>query len=174
MAVIDGWTVLLMEARVRNFERWPILGREIWRSLPGWADRNTYIEEVDYMKRFLSGHLDWMDQELRPTSDAEAFAEVFGSSVRQSAPRFSASPNPFRTGTTIRVEGPDETFSELAVFNLLGRKVAAVKSDRDSNGKAAFRWDGMDGLGNPAAAGIYILRFVGDGGRYPAVRLVKY
>ena len=56
-------------AQQRNFQRWPILGVELWRSLPGWAERDTYQKEVDYMKTFFVNHLNWMDQQLASVPD---------------------------------------------------------------------------------------------------------
>lgn len=72
LAFIDQTAALLSEgAQQRNFERWPVLGRQLWRSLPGWYDRDTYEKEVDYMKEFLVAHLDWMDQELSEVFDQQ-------------------------------------------------------------------------------------------------------
>ncbi len=62
---INQTTVYLNEAQERNFQKWPILGMEIWRSTPGWNERNTYPKEVDYLKDFLVRRLNWMDGQLR-------------------------------------------------------------------------------------------------------------
>lgn len=65
MAIVDSTTAYLDEAQARNFEKWPILGVELWRSTPGWAARNTYQKEVDYLKTFVRNRLGWMDAQLR-------------------------------------------------------------------------------------------------------------
>jgi hypothetical protein len=65
---IDQTTATLNEAQERNFQKWPILGVEIWRSTPGWGERNTYQKEVDYLKDFLANRLNWMDNQLRGPS----------------------------------------------------------------------------------------------------------
>jgi len=69
MQFIDETAQYLDEAQERNFQRWPILGVELWRSLPGWESRYTYQHEVDYMKDFLIDHLSWMDGELESVKD---------------------------------------------------------------------------------------------------------
>lgn len=65
LAVIDSTAAYLAEAQQRNFQRWDILGREVWRTSPGWRDRDTYEKEVDYLKTFLTNRLAWMDSQLR-------------------------------------------------------------------------------------------------------------
>jgi hypothetical protein len=170
MNVIDGWAVLLAEAQARNFTRWPILGRELWRSLPGWSERDTYEHELEYMKQYLRWRLEWIDSELRETSGTESPAV----SGKPAAIRIKAAPNPFRSGTTIRCSGPLKGSSELIVYNLLGRKVAAMKLQPDSYGAGTARWDGRDGRGNAVAAGIYILQLSGNGEKPAAERIFKY
>ncbi len=71
MNFIDSQAILLEEAQQRNFERWPILGEFTWRSLDGYAERDTYQKEVDYMKDFLQDHLNWMDDQMRLIPDQE-------------------------------------------------------------------------------------------------------
>ena len=69
MSIIDSIANYLDEAQQRNFVRWPILGVELWRSLPGWDERDTYQKEVDYMKNWLADHMDWMDIQLASVPD---------------------------------------------------------------------------------------------------------
>ena len=65
---IDQTAATLDEAQERNFQKWPILGVEIWRSTAGWEARDTYQKEVDYLKNFLVRRLNWMDSQLRGSS----------------------------------------------------------------------------------------------------------
>ncbi|MBN2519905.1 MAG: CotH kinase family protein [Bacteroidales bacterium] len=69
VSMIDGFAQQLDGAQQRNYTRWPILGVELWRSLPGWDQRNTYEKEVDYMKTWFVNHLNWMDQQLAVVPD---------------------------------------------------------------------------------------------------------
>jgi hypothetical protein len=64
MQFIDQTATYLNEAQIRNFKKWPVLGVQLWRSTPGWRERNTYQKEVDYLKTFLINRLNWMDDQL--------------------------------------------------------------------------------------------------------------
>ncbi len=58
---IDGLASLLNEAQQRNFERWLILGEDIW---PNYFIGDTYEEEVEYLKDWLTSRMNWMDVNL--------------------------------------------------------------------------------------------------------------
>ncbi len=69
MGYIDSVALYLDEAQKRNFQRWPVLGEELWRSLPGWDERDTYQKEVDYLKNWFAAHLEWIDTQLASVPD---------------------------------------------------------------------------------------------------------
>jgi hypothetical protein len=94
MNVVDSLAAHLNEAQVRNFERWPILGVEIWRSVPGWWERDTYAKEVDYLKSYLMNRLDWIDDQLRDVPPAAY-------TLHQNYP------NPFNSTTTLEFDLPE-------------------------------------------------------------------
>jgi hypothetical protein len=62
-AKIDALVADLGDARVRNFERWPILSRRIW---PNTFVGKSYADEIGYMKDFLFRRLQWVDQQFIP------------------------------------------------------------------------------------------------------------
>jgi hypothetical protein len=68
------------------------------------------------------------------------------------------SPNPFhgRTRIGFRVPGPGAR-TELALFDLSGRKLMTLFSGRVSGGKSVY-WDGRDRSGKRVAGGIYLIR----------------
>jgi hypothetical protein len=170
MAVIDGWTVRLDEARKRNFDRWPILGKEMWRSLPGWEERDTYEAELEYMKRYLREHLDWMDSELLKTSGLAPSQNRFAEAV----PEMRISPNPFRSGTTIRFSGKPRGPAEFVVYNLLGQRVARMTMDSDATGAGTVQWDGRDERGSAVAGGVYLIQWIANGKKTAATRIFKF
>jgi hypothetical protein len=49
------------EARARNYERWPILGRAIW---PNKYIGRTYEDEIKYLKDFIRQRLAWIDRQF--------------------------------------------------------------------------------------------------------------
>ena len=48
----------------RNFERWPVLGEQIWPNDEGAAQRQTYQDEVDYLRRWVLRRTAWLDAQL--------------------------------------------------------------------------------------------------------------
>lgn len=58
---IDSTAIVLQEARVRNFTRWPVIGQNIW---PNFYVGATYQDEVAYLKTYTARRLEWMDQEI--------------------------------------------------------------------------------------------------------------
>lgn len=60
---IDAMTRQLHESQGRNFERWPILGKGV---NPNWYVGETYEEEVNWMKEWLSKRLAWIDAQFVP------------------------------------------------------------------------------------------------------------
>ncbi|MFV1980593.1 MAG: FlgD immunoglobulin-like domain containing protein, partial [Rhodothermia bacterium] len=67
-------------------------------------------------------------------------------------------PNPFSGATAIRYALDQPGPAELSVYDLFGRRVRTLDSRNRSAGTHVITWDGHDGEGNPAAAGVYILR----------------
>lgn len=64
---VDAIVALLQEAQARNFERWPILGSAI---NPNWFAGDTYAEEVNWMKEWITKRLAWMDGQFIPPPSA--------------------------------------------------------------------------------------------------------
>jgi hypothetical protein len=58
----------------KNFQKWPILGVYIW---PNAFVGNTYQEELNYLKGWITDRLTWMDSATEPNSDL--YKESFSS-----------------------------------------------------------------------------------------------
>jgi len=58
---IDETTNLLHEAEIRNYEKWPILGRQVWPQYT-WGD--SYADEVKFMKDWVTHRLAWIDAQF--------------------------------------------------------------------------------------------------------------
>jgi hypothetical protein len=74
-AIIDSIIDLTESARIRNFERWPILGTYVWPNY-NWQG-NDYDDEVAYFRNYLMNRLNWIDhnidgQILKPAADISA------------------------------------------------------------------------------------------------------
>ena len=84
-------TNLLEEAQVRNFDRWPVLGTSIFSSPPGWAERDTYPEEVDFMTNWIDARHDWIYSQFL------------------AAPAFSRDGGPISSGFELNIVGVTNT-----------------------------------------------------------------
>ena len=61
MQYIDDRVAEMGDAPSRNFERWDILGQYVW---PNDFVGDTYEEEVNFLKTWLTTRLSWMDYNM--------------------------------------------------------------------------------------------------------------
>ena len=105
-----------------------------------------------------------------------AFAEFSRAIVRHLAPDFadglttsaegapefelalSCYPNPFNPSTTIVFTLPETAPTQLAVFDVRGRRIALLCQETLPAGKHEIRWNGQDDDGRSVAAGVYFSR----------------
>ena len=67
-------------------------------------------------------------------------------------------PNPFNPETTLTFGVPVHSEVQLAVYDVLGRRVRTLFGGRCRAGWHRLVWDGMDEAGRPMASGIYMIR----------------
>lgn len=67
-------------------------------------------------------------------------------------------PNPFNPATTITYILDKPAAVDLAVYNLLGQKIATLVNRKQAVGKYNVRWDGINYSGKQVSAGVYIYR----------------
>ncbi len=149
---IDDMAQYLNEARQRNFQKWPILGVEIWRSTPGAESRNTYQKEINYMKNWLEKRLQWMDEELEPFYTSLKEPNI---NKKIDAFQIHAHPNPFHKTTFIQYSLQIPGQIQISIYNILGQKIHTLINTKQSNGHYIIPWDGHDKFGNPVAKGSY-------------------
>src|SRR6185503_16877148 len=85
LARIDEISNFLAEARERNFKRWPIIGLFVH---PHMYTFDTYAEDLNYLKQFLTNRLEWIDQQF------------------VAAPQFSASADRIEPGQPVTMTTP--------------------------------------------------------------------
>ena len=72
-------------------------------------------------------------------------------------------PNPFRDTTTISAHLAADANTNLAIFDVAGRRVAKLASGMRGAGEHIFTWNGSDETGKRVPAGVYFCRLqVGD------------
>jgi hypothetical protein len=97
MNYIDSMALMLTDPAARNYNRWPILGTYVW---PNNFIGNTYQEEIDYMKNWLTARLSWMDSNMFGTCDDLGFDDLSKDT------QLLAFPNPTDDKITLRVPEP--------------------------------------------------------------------
>ena len=85
-------------------------------------------------------------------------------------------PNPFNPSTTITFDLPTRASSEIAVYNVLGARVATLTSADLSAGTHTATWNGLTSGGLPASSGVYFVRMTASsaspGLQFTAVRKI--
>jgi hypothetical protein len=82
-------------------------------------------------------------------------------------------PNPSRGRATLRFVLPKAGAVQLAVYDVAGRRVAALLDEAMPAGAQAATWDTRDARGRPAPAGVYFLRLTYGGGESIARLIVQ-
>ena len=123
---IDSCQNVLKDAQVRNFEKFNVLGTYVW---PNNYIGGTYINEVNYLKKWISGRIDWLDSQM----DKIVPSFVVANHETASTDNFDAVvyPNPFNDKFVIEFDSRNYGDVDIVFKNLLGqfvftKKVAAV------------------------------------------------
>ncbi len=155
--VADSLVNLLAEARVRNFQRWPIIGKYVW---PNYYVGPSYDSEVQWMKDWISQRLAYLDQMWPYTFTGNQDQLAF-----QSTRVF---PNPFTDELTIQL-APDVAGNGFAeIFSSGGsalRKIPVVIQ----NGLIQLQLSGN----NMLVPGMYVLRITSQNRILLTEKIVK-
>ena len=65
-------------------------------------------------------------------------------------------PNPFNPATTILYDLPEDAYVNVSIYDILGRTVRSLVSDRQEAGYHSARWFSKDDNGNIVGSGVYI------------------
>ena len=152
MAYIDSIANLLSDAQLREFEKWPVLGQDIWRETSGYEQRDTYQKEVDYLKNFLVQRWSWMDAELSGITNPTAI-------IASSIPYFKdivVYPNPASHFLQFDVIADNSSVADVYIYDHLGVVVQQSSSFHIVQGKNEFVLR-LDALGQP---GIYFYKIL--------------
>lgn len=142
---IDSVALVLDEAQQRNYERWPILGEHVW---PNSFVGETYQEEVDFLKNWITRRLEWIDENLPEIQTPSSPSEVFALHHNY--------PNPFNTFTTIDYDLGRDVHVKLVIYDLLGRAVTTLVDRREEKGHKTVTWNGVDQSGRRLSSGVYL------------------
>jgi hypothetical protein len=71
-------------------------------------------------------------------------------------------PNPFNPVTTIEYSISGKVFVDLMIFDVSGRRVRTLVSEKQLPGGYSVVWDGRNDGGRPVASGVYFYRLDAD------------
>jgi hypothetical protein len=77
-------------------------------------------------------------------------------------------PNPFNPTTQIAIDLPEDAYTELTVWNIMGQQVTTVYSGNLNAGRHNVTFNGRDMTGNMLSSGMYIYRVTA--GKYNATK----
>lgn len=153
MNYIDEMFLYLSDAADRNFYRWQVLGNYVW---PNNFVGNTYLEEIQYLKAWISARLVWMD------------ANMFGActdlgTIEKSDLLFNVFPNPTNGGVSI-IFNNEVTTGEVRVMNALGEVVMVENMESTNFLELNF---------NSLTKGIYMLTIYDSGQLIGQEKIIK-
>jgi hypothetical protein len=158
-AFIDSLANHLTDARIRNFQKWPIIGVYVnWNGFVG----QTYQEDVDFFKDYIEDRALWMDANI----PGNCFA-----ATEQIAPTpeyHRVWPNPFNDAFSVGYSIFSSGDVSLEIVDLSGR---VVHSEH-----LGFKTEGAHGLTLPGThlhAGNYIYVIKIDGQSIYSGKLIK-
>ena len=68
---------------------------------------------------------------------------------------FQNYPNPFNPKTTIRYDIPDNSFVNLSVFDIMGRKIKTLVNEKQTPGRKTIIWNATNTTGSKVSASMY-------------------
>jgi hypothetical protein len=102
--------------------------------------------------------LDW----LLPNAAVDAPVVAAGAAGRLAL--YQNAPNPFASTTSVRFSVPQAGHVGVGVYDVAGRKVCDLVSQRLEAGPHTVEWDGRDASGSRVASGVYLVRLSTVGG----------
>ncbi len=125
----------------------------------GWAGNNwegtyrNFIGKMDAIKiyNYAALNLDTLDNMTITVGveDEQAPVVPFEFELTQNYP------NPFNPSTSIKYEIPEAGVVSLAVYDILGKKVATLVDDVKNPGNYEVVWNGKNSVGKEVASGVY-------------------
>ena len=166
LSFIDSMAVQIdTTIQLRNFRRWPELGRVIWLEPASIVQRTTYKSEVDYLKNYLVKRLAWMDSTInyyqRPVYTDVSFAQ-------SSDFNLTVYPNPTSDIVNVSINSTHHSIFELQILSVTGNIVRTVFSGSTINGN----WNQTIDVSN-LPQGIYFVRFKSGNSPPIITKLVK-
>lgn len=116
---IDSTALFIQDARIRNFQRWPVMGQRVW---PNYFIGRSYEEEINYLKNWITNRLKWMDNSLKDVDLTITSTEP----VPASYTFLHAYPVPAVDEVTVEVRLPNPGGAQLRLVDMWGRTLRDI------------------------------------------------
>lgn len=124
-AFIDSVALHIQDARIRNFQRWPIIGVYInWNGFVG----QTYEEDLNYLKTYMEQRSIWIDNNLGGTCTLSVDEPEFVPSY------YTAWPNPFKTSVNVGFSLFETAEIKVELRDMMGRVIESQYLGNKSEG----------------------------------------
>ena len=112
--LIDVYAEEMGPAVERNFERWDILGEEIW---PNYYVEDTYEEELERLKWWIAKRVDWLDRNMPGACPG------LGEEIIMKELNVSLFPNPSSGRFMVEIGGGNSESKTIEILDMRGRVV---------------------------------------------------
>ena len=107
--------------------------------------------------RYPDGSDTWQQMNPTPgTSNTEELFTINSNIIPNSYKLYPAYPNPFNPETTISYDLPEQSFVEITIYDMLGKKVRTIVNEKQNPGHKSILWNAKDDYGTSVSAGLYI------------------
>ncbi|OQY05116.1 MAG: hypothetical protein B6I20_01820 [Bacteroidetes bacterium 4572_117] len=143
--LIDSLSEILQESQHRNFQKWDILGKQIW---PNFFVGSAFKDEINFLKSWSINRLNWLDNNLPGNYEdnipfIEFKARIF--------------PNPFDYFFTFAFSLESASNVSLLLFDTQGRLITKIiDSGYYKSGNHSIVWNSFIG-NNILPNGFYII-----------------
>ncbi len=160
---IDSLASYIEKPRERNYYVWPVIDEYLF--FPNYVSQ-TYEEEIDNIKGWLSARLEWIDNNIAGIFYPVAVPQYYNSGYF----KFNTFPNPFSDDLTLAISVEKSASLNFELVNLLGQSIRIAYGDIPA-GKSEIRIENNAIINIPK--GIYIMRIFLDNQLAGTQKIVK-
>lgn len=154
MNYIDSLATVLEQPAIRHYNRWPILGTYVW---PNNFIGNTYQEEIDYLKTWITNRLTWMDANMFGTCND------LGLDEKGNTNQIRVYPNPSKDNISIDLHD----IKESCIIELISPLGQVLKKELISS-NSTYNLS-LEGLNN----GLYFINVYIADSLYQSIKIIK-
>ncbi|MCB0704074.1 MAG: CotH kinase family protein [Saprospiraceae bacterium] len=160
LEMVDSLVNTVGEAADRNFEKWPILGEEVW---PNYFVGSTYQEEIDFLKSWLEQRLDFLDSGFESLCNATTLSPIPGAVPVRVAPNLTG-------GETVGFHFTLSRAAEIRfrIFDVSGKLIVDETTSFPDSGQKSLYWEPL------VPAGTYLYQLDRNGEPLHAGKVVRY